>query len=108
MRVICGPPLLLGRPPWWPVHGAAQRNRPDAPLRGLGRLAVLLEEQRGLFAAHDHAFGDLALLDAVPGRYVVIDVQHRVFHDRPQAARASLAPLGLARDRPQSLPRERE
>src|SRR5438067_2176180 len=108
MRVICGPPLLLGRPPWWPVHGAAQRNRPDAPLRGLGRLAVLLEEQRGLFAAHDHAFGDLALLDAVPVRSVVLDAQHRVFHDRPQAARACLAPHGLVRDRPQSLPRERE
>src|SRR3982751_950932 len=85
-----------------PGGGGAPRGscRLNASLR---RLAILLEEQRGLLAAQDHALGDLALLDAVSIRHIVLDVEHRVFHDRPQAARSRLAPHRLVRDRAQRL-----
>ncbi len=48
-----------------PRHATLQERAPlrDLARRGSGGLAVLLERERRLFAAEDHALGDLALLD---------------------------------------------
>ena len=80
-------------------HGAGDAEL-DPRLR---RLLLLLEGEQRRLAAQDHAVGDLALLHALPVRHVVHDVEHRLLEDRPQAARARLAPHGLAGGGPQRL-----
>src|SRR2546422_680273 len=66
-----------------------------------GGLRLLLEHEQRLASLFDHLLADHALFDVIARRDVVHQVEHHVFEDRAQAARARLAREGLARHRAQ-------
>src|SRR3954468_21988003 len=60
--------------------------------RGVSKLAGLLDQGNGLVAAGHHDFSrDRDLADLLLVRHLIHQVEHQVFDDHPQAARADLA-----------------
>src|SRR3954466_1949508 len=72
------------------------------------RSSRLLDERDGFFLAHDDLAGDDALADLLLARERIHQVEHQIFDDHAQAARADLARQRLLRDRLERVVRELE
>src|SRR5437763_5157813 len=70
--------------------GVATTKRVPRALRLCG-LFLSLGHQHGTLVVQDHLAGDDALLEALDGRQLVHDLEHDLFQDRAQAARARSA-----------------
>src|SRR5690349_7069788 len=77
--------------------GVATTYRVPRALRLRGLFLSLGDQHRTLVVQDDLA-GDDALLEPLDGRQLVHDLEHDLFQDRAQAARAGAALEGLARD----------
>src|SRR5262245_58733386 len=75
-----------------------RRKGGQAPLRGLRRLLRPLGDEDGTLVVHDHLARDHALLEALDGGQLVHDLEHHLFQDGAQPARAGAALEGLAGD----------
>src|SRR5262245_13633546 len=71
-----------------------------------GGFRLLLEHEQRLASLFDHLLADHALLDVIARGDVVHQVEHHIFEDRAQTARARLAGQRLARDRAERPIRE--